>query len=56
MQFFKLENWFETAEKKIKYFEGKKMKNKEILELHLNKEYTGKKKGQENSIKYLWKD
>ena len=53
---FKPINWFETEDKKRKYFEGEEVKNKKILELYLNKEYTGKKKGQRNPINYIWKN
>jgi len=53
---FKPEKWFETEDKKRKYFEGQEVKDKEILDLYLNKEYTGKKKGQRNPINYIWKD
>jgi hypothetical protein len=43
-------------DKKRKYFEGEEVKDKKILELYLDKEYTGKKKGQRNPINYIWKD
>lgn len=50
---FKPEKWLRTSDGKRLYFEGYEVKDKEILDLYLNKEYTGKKKGQQNPITYL---
>ncbi|WP_025209085.1 LEM-3-like GIY-YIG domain-containing protein [Hippea sp. KM1] len=52
---FKPEKWLETEDGKRLYFKGYEVKDKKVLDLYLNKEYTGKKKGQQNPITYLWK-
>ncbi|NOY79341.1 MAG: hypothetical protein GXO76_15925 [Calditrichaeota bacterium] len=52
---FKPEKWLETEDGKRMYFEGYEVTDENITNLYLNKEYTGKKKGQQNPICYIWK-
>ena len=50
---FKPDIWLFNEQKKRWYFEGKEVTDNQILDLYLNKDYTGKKKGTQNPIRYL---
>ena len=52
---FKPERWLFNETEKRWYFEGYEVIEEEILNLYLNKEYTGKKKGTQNPVRYLFK-
>jgi uncharacterized protein len=52
---YKPEKWLSYSTEKRWYFEGTEVTDNKILDLYLNKAYTGKKKGQANPIKYLMK-
>jgi hypothetical protein len=52
---YKPDKWHFTDDEKRIYFEGTEVTDSEIINLYLNKEYKGKKKGMANPVRYLGK-
>jgi len=50
---YKANKWFKTADNKRLYFKGEEVTNRKIIILYLNRQYSEKKKGQINPIRYL---
>jgi len=50
---YKADKWFRTVDNNRWYFKGEEITNRKIINLYLNRQYLGKKKGQSNPIRYL---
>ena len=50
---YKANKWFRTTDNKRWYFKGEEITDRKIINLYLNRQYLGKKKGQSNPIRYL---